>query len=615
MTATIEATTTKRPMPGWINQYAESFRANEAHGFILHGDVEGIAHEGVSNRALLLSVLASRRDVIAVYSLAGGVAIWQEDEPIVVDGRATTRGARARELVGAGQQAPEQPNALSQLLGQQGGAGGAQADPFAAATSPTAALALLARLLRAGKRVAVIVEHADALVPVPQTSGMGAMSPEDRRVLVALLDLARDRVVGALGNPVFLVTRELGNLHTEIRAADSGWRALNLRLPNRDERAEYIGWYLARRETKGKPIALGDGLAVAELANNTAGLSLRNIEDVLLVSAQQGGVTRALVKEYKDRVVKTQYSEIARMIDPLPGGFAQLGGLAELKAWAYSDLIEPVREGRKGDVPKGVLLVGPPGTGKTYFVRALAREVAFNAVQLEMSAILGGIVGESEAKFDRFIALVKSLRPCMVFLDELDQTDVSKRGGSSGNPVASNLFNKMLTTVGDETLRGEVIFMFGSNRPDLLDSALTRFGRMDAIIPLLLPEPADRCEIVAVQAQEQGVAIGQACMPVIEAGTDLWSAADLGALVRKVRKYAKGEPATPEHCARALVALRPNSAQMAGYYTDLAVNACNDRDLLPARYAELLDDRGALAARAKGATAALAGAEREEREW
>ena len=617
----------ERATTAWVEQFQASFRAGEAHAFVLHGDIEGTAYEAYAQRTLLRAALLQRCEVVAAYTLCGGIEILGEDEEIEVDGRRVTRRQRALDLVGLGGGEPGAPaSPLAAALAGIGpaaivGPGGAPAppDPFAAAgRSPVEALALLGRLLLADKRVGVIVDWADTVCPAPATGGKGAMSPEDRRVLVALLKMAKNERISKLGNPIFLLTRDIAELHPDLRAADSGLKAIELRLPDRADRLAYLAWYLDRREQAARPIPLLD-LSRDELANLTAGLSLRNLEDVLLLGAQAGGVGRALLKAHKDATIQAQYSEVAEMVDPLPGGFDALGGMEGLKGWARDNIIGPVREGRAADVPKGVLLVGPPGGGKSHFVKALAREVGFSAVALNAANILGRFVGESERQLARFFGFCRSLAPVLVFCDELDQSDMSRRGNGSGNPVAANLFNAMLQFMADETLRGRVIMVFASNRPDLLDPALLRFGRMDAIIPVLLPGEEDRRAILAAQGAAQGTALPAAAVELLAGGADNYSAADLGALVRKLRQLtARAGRERPDRALaeEALRLIRPRSLETAEYYTLLAVSACNDAELLPRDLVALAADRAAFERRlAATRPGAAEGGGRDARDW
>lgn len=195
--------------------------------------------------------------------------------------------------------------------------------------------------------------------------------------------------------------------------------------------------------------------------------------------------------------------------------------------------------------------------------------------------------------------------PVLVFIDELDQSDISRRGNDSGNPVAANLFSQVLRFLGDEGNRGRVIFFAATNRPDLLDPALMRFGRIDAVIPVLLPDQVERLAVLAAQAKAQEATVDGAALQMLAANTEGYSAADLAALVSKARRLGNGYIG-PAEAARALQAIRPNSLQMAEFYTLLAVQAVNDADLLPPAYAALLADRQQLQRRIEEAPAPAA---------
>lgn len=571
-------------IPAWFQAFSLAFGSGEAHAFLLHGDLSGYAYEAISQRAFLVQVLTTRRSVVAVYQRARGITFPD----------AAMRG-RARALLDITSEQPIPQDsvaaALAGLVGQT-----APADPFAQARRPVDALGLLEQLLLAPAghgTVAVVIDYADLLCP---PMDKGAMSADDRTLLVTLLTWAHDPSIARSDNPLFLLSADLRDLHPDLRASGSGYYAIALPLPDRDAREAYLAWYLERRRRQERLIPLGES-TVVELAILTAGLSLRHLEDLLLRAAKEGGVTRALVKARKDAIIASAYTDVAEMIEPLPGGFASIGGMTALKSWAEHALRAPIYAGRTADVPKGVLLVGPPGGGKTFFLRALAHEIGFNAVALRAERILGGIVGQSEAKLARFFAFCRALAPVLVFVDEIDQSDMARRGTSSGNPVAANLFNQMLQFMSDETLRGRVVVVFATNRPDLLDPALLRFGRMDAIVPVLLPDDEERRAIIAAQAQAQGAVFDPASLDQLAGATAHYSNSDLAAVVRKARQFAlrAGEPTITRHVAQqALDTIQPATLQFAEYYTLLAVHACNDTEHLPPAYAALLQDRVAL---------------------
>jgi transitional endoplasmic reticulum ATPase len=182
-------------------------------------------------------------------------------------------------------------------------------------------------------------------------------------------------------------------------------------------------------------------------------------------------------------------------------------------------------------------------------------------------------------------------------MDEIDQSDVSARGNGSGNPAAKNPFSQLLRFLSDPANRGRVVFFGASNRPDLIDEALLRSKRIDAIIPVLLPEESERATIAQAAAAAAGFTLTEQAAAVIAAAAVKYSAADIAALIDKAGEYAEDEESdciTPPNATRALASFRPRTLKNADYYTLLAVDACNDNDLLPPAYAALLNDRSTL---------------------
>jgi transitional endoplasmic reticulum ATPase len=445
----------------------------------------------------------------------------------------------------------------------------------------------------------VILEYAGTIMP----AGDVATMPADARTdLVTLARWPSDPTIVASGNAIFLCVQSINELHPLLRSASTGYHAVEIPLPDAATRQQFIWWYMAEMAALDRPLVMD--MTPPQLANITAGLSLVQLESVFLKAEIAGAVSWQLVRDTKRAIIGQEYAGLLEMLEPT-AGFEIVGGMDQLKQWAIEEIITPVAEGRPADMAQGVVLVGPPGTGKTFFVKALAKEIGFNAVALSMESILGMYVGQSEANLARALSVVRSLAPVLLFVDELDQSDVAARGNSSGNPVAKNLFSQLLRFLGEPSNRGRVVFFAASNRPDLLDAALLRSGRVDAVIPVLLPEAPERAAIVTAQAATQGAQITDAARDLMASKSEAYTSADLAALVTKARKIVRRRAGSiiDETDARdALKALRPGSAKTAEYYTMLAVDACNDLDLMPARYAGMLDDRAALAARIEEAT-------------
>lgn len=571
----------------WFENVLTSFAAGEAFCFTLTGDVSGYmpAHTSyVTTRRYLLSACAGLNRskggrIVITYSAAAGIQF-------PLDGPEQTQRKEAVSFLSVPPQKQQNAALQSALAGI--GPQATQADPFDSARDPGAALTVVGNLLRASQakeRIVVLIEFGDYLVP---PADKATMPPSQRQTMVTLLSWAQDMALAQQNNIIIVTSPQIDDLHGDLRSSGSGWKHIAIPLPVRDERFAYLTW---RSEQQALPL---DGVTREEMANLTAGLNLRHLEDIVLLGIKEGSITRDLITSRKTEIIASEYSAIAEMVTPLPRGFADLGGMEHLIALARDEIIVPVKAGRVKEVPKGVALVGPPGTGKTYFVRALAQEIGFNAVALNAANILGGIVGESERNLKRFFEFARSLSPTLIFIDELDQSDMSRRGAGSGNPVASNLFNAMLQFLSDETLRGKVIVFVASNRPDLIDPAMLRPGRMDLIVPVLLPNDAARASIIAAQAMGQGYAIDAAAQEVIVAGSQQYSAADLAALVRKAGKLAAraGSEQIQEAQARtALRLVRSNTARTADFYTKLAILACSDAEFLPPEWQEVYGDQ------------------------
>ena len=371
-------------------------------------------------------------------------------------------------------------------------------------------------------KVTVIVEYAESLLP---PTDLTMMTPQDRDLLVTLLRWGNDPAIQAGESFAFLVVQSLNDLHPALRAASSGYYAIEVPLPDREARLNFIETNLeARTEdaAAGGPALLESDVEPDEFANLTAGLSLIHIENILMRAALAGKLTRELIREEKTALITQEYAGLIEMMDP-DGGFETVGGMEMQKTWAEVELIRPAREGRFKDMPMGVILVGPPGTGKTFLVSAIAAEVKFNAVALKMQNILGGIVGTSERNLSKVLSVLPSLAPVMIFMDELDQSDISARGNNSGNPVAKNLFSQLLQFLGNPANRGKVVFFGASNRPDLIDDALLRFGRIDAIIPILLPEQNERKAMAQATARKLDITLTEEAARVIAADSDKYS--------------------------------------------------------------------------------------------
>jgi transitional endoplasmic reticulum ATPase len=568
-------------LPTWYREFINMFRAGAGHCFLLSGDVHGVTVMGASQLQFMKAKLhEGRRDIVISYHRAVGIQFTLPSER-----------SEALRLLGPDWTLPASDDDLLTALDSSGVAGsayGAEGDIFSAVRNPRQAIAVLEALLRhplANGRIALIIDGADLLCPA---TSKALMREEQLELLARLLYWGTDSSLAAQNNPVFLLSPRLSDLHPDLRFSASGYKLIELTLPDEQTRLAYITWYLEELR-KDHPIPLLD-LSKEDLARGTPGLNLREVEDVLLYGADGGkegqpvGVTRLLVKSVKDRIIRQQYSDFIELLDPLPEGFEGLGGMEQLIAVTQEEIITPLREGRLHDVPKGMLLVGPPGNGKTRYVQAAAKELGFNAIALRMSNILGATVGTSERQLASLFQVARSLSPSILFIDEIDQTQVGQRGHTSGSPVAANLFGALLMFLGDEAIRGKVLVVAATNHPEWLDAALKRSGRFDLVYPILSPDEAARRSILEVQARLQATILSPEALTLLAQVTDKYSAADLEALVKEARLLARRAGRTQivlQDAQCAFEHIRPTTLAYMDEFTRQAVAACNNLRYLP----------------------------------
>ncbi|HET8846893.1 MAG TPA: ATP-binding protein, partial [Ktedonobacteraceae bacterium] len=192
-------------------------------------------------------------------------------------------------------------------------------------------------------------------------------------------------------------------------------------------------------------------------------------------------------------VIQAQSGELLEVVRP-ERGFNEIGGLESLKRYLRRRTALMRQRSKSPLVPNGLLLAGPPGTGKTIIAEALALESGFNLVK--MRNIQDKWIGSSERNLDLVINLLKDLHPVIVFIDEIDQAMVRRDTGQSGDSgVGARMFARILEEMSNAENRGNILWVAATNRADLLDAALLR--RFDRVIPLLTPDTHESCRIFA----------------------------------------------------------------------------------------------------------------------
>jgi len=212
--------------------------------------------------------------------------------------------------------------------------------------------------------------------------------------------------------------------------------------------------------------------------------------------------------------------------------------------------------------PTGVLLFGPPGCGKTLLAKAVASESEANFISVKGPELLSMWLGESERGVRNIFKKARQVAPCIVFFDEIDALAPS-RGLNFGSHVTETVVNQLLTELdGIEQNRG-VIFMAATNRPDLIDKALLRSGRIDKFVKIDAPDEKGRLAILKVHSRnvmlDKDVSLEE-----LAKKTDGFSGADIEGLIRNAALIAmkenkmKAVPIAKSHIEQAIAKSKPS---------------------------------------------------------
>ncbi|KAM0278208.1 hypothetical protein ACHAQH_005323 [Verticillium albo-atrum] len=187
---------------------------------------------------------------------------------------------------------------------------------------------------------------------------------------------------------------------------------------------------------------------------------------------------------------------------------------------------------------RGVLFYGPPGTGKTMLAKAVANECAANFISVKGPELLSMWFGESESNIRDIFDKARAAAPCVVFLDELDSI-AKARGGSVGDAggASDRVVNQLLTEMDGMTSKKNVFVIGATNRPEQLDPALCRPGRLDSLIYVPLPDEEGRLGILSAQLRKTPVA-ADVDLNYIASKTHGFSGADLGFITQRAVKIA-----------------------------------------------------------------------------
>ncbi|CAI5705682.1 hypothetical protein KXD40_000816 [Peronospora effusa] len=220
-----------------------------------------------------------------------------------------------------------------------------------------------------------------------------------------------------------------------------------------------------------------------------------------------------------------------------------IGALSEVRDELSLAILQPIAHPERFaafglSMPAGVLLYGPPGCGKTLLAKAIAHESGANFISIKGPELLDKYVGESERSVRQVFQRARASSPCVVFFDELDALAPRRSGGAGGdaggNGVSERVVNQLLTEMDGLDGRRNVFVIAATNRPDIIDSAMLRPGRLDKLLYVPLPQASERYQILKTIAAKCAVAPSVNLEAIAgDPRCEGFSGADLSALVRE----------------------------------------------------------------------------------
>ncbi len=416
----------------------------------------------------------------------------------------------------------------------------------------------------------VFIDEIDAIAPKREE----AYGDVEKRVvaqLLALMDGLNDR-----GNVIVLgATNRPDSIDPALRRPGRFDREFEISVPNEDGRLEILLIH-----TRGMPVAeeidLKDlaaelhgytGADIKSLCREAAMKSIRrylpeiDLESEKIPSEVLQSMQIKLIDFYDamHEVVPTAMREF--YVERSKVWWKDVGGLEDVKEALTDNLISAMKEPTKFTKmgikpPKGALIYGPPGCGKTMIARALATESGANMILVKGPELLSKWVGESEKGIREIFRKAKASSPCVVIFDELDSL-VRSKSGEGG--VSETVLSQLLTEI-EEGISSRVVVVGITNRPDVLDNSLLRTGRLDLVLYVPPPDEKGRLEIIKILTEKMPLD-KDVKLQEIAVATQNYSGADLAALCREAAIQAMRNDSgkiTSKDFANSLKQVRPS---------------------------------------------------------
>lgn len=397
----------------------------------------------------------------------------------------------------------------------------------------------------------IFIDEIDSVAP----SRDKAQGEASTRVVSQLLTLM-DGVKSRSNVIVMAATNRPNAIDPALRRFGRFDREIDIGVPDEAGRLEVLGIHTKRmklsddvdleviaHETHGFV-----GADLASLCTEAAMLCIRARLDQIDIEDDELDVNilnemKVTMDDFRSALKNANPSTLRETVVEVPNiKWADIGGLEDVKQELRETVQYPLQfpdlfARFKMDPSRGVLFYGPPGCGKTLLAKAVASECSANFISIKGPELLSMWVGESESNVRNVFDKARQAAPCVLFFDELDSL-VKARGSTPGDSgVTDRVINQLLTELDGLEAKKSVFTIGATNRPDIIDPAIMRPGRLDQLIYIPLPDLPARASIFRAQMRKNSVNADVNFDSLAQA-TEGYSGADIGEICTRAKKIA-----------------------------------------------------------------------------